>query len=142
LIDKKKFDLRLYVLIKGLNPIEAYLCDEGLARLCTEDYRQPTPQNLKNMFMHLTNFSLNKQSENYKAPEDNFLQDGQDQGSKRLLSTLWKTLEEEGYEVAEIQESIKDTVRKCVITLEPYLIHYYRTHINKDEKNIENTKMF
>lgn len=39
LLDKKKFDLRIYVLIKGFEPIEAYLCDEGLARFCTEDYR-------------------------------------------------------------------------------------------------------
>jgi len=77
-VDKKKFDLRLYVLIKGLNPIEAYLCDEGLARFCTEDYRQPHAGNMKNMFMHLTNFSLNKQSEKYKAPEEDFLEEGQD----------------------------------------------------------------
>lgn len=41
LIDKKKFDARLYVLIRGIDPIEAYLYDEGLARLCTHNYRKP-----------------------------------------------------------------------------------------------------
>lgn len=39
LIDNKKFDLRLYVVIVGLDPIHAYLADEGLARLCAENYR-------------------------------------------------------------------------------------------------------
>ena len=65
LLDGKKFDLRLYVLVVGYDPVEAYLADEGLARLCTENYKQPTPANMKNMFMHLTNFSLNKNSDNY-----------------------------------------------------------------------------
>lgn len=35
LINNKKFDLRLYVVIKGVNRIEAYMCDEGIARFCT-----------------------------------------------------------------------------------------------------------
>ena len=35
LINNKKFDVRLYVLIKGVNRIEAYMFDEGICRLCT-----------------------------------------------------------------------------------------------------------
>jgi len=62
----------------------------------------PTKENMKNLFMHLTNFSLNKNSENFKLPDNDFLEKGEGDASKRLLSTLWKTLEEEGYDVAEM----------------------------------------
>ena len=65
LVDKKKFDLRLYVLISSVEPFIAYLNMEGMARFCTEDYETPTQENLKNMFMHLTNYSLNKESPNF-----------------------------------------------------------------------------
>lgn len=41
LIDKKKFDMRLYVLIRGINPIEAYLYKEGMVRFCTHNYKKP-----------------------------------------------------------------------------------------------------
>ncbi len=76
---------------------------------------------MKNMFMHLTNFSLNKNSENYKAPDENFMENNE--GSKRLLSALWVTLEEQGHDVDLIKERIADTIKKAVITMEPYLIH-------------------
>ncbi len=53
--------------------------------------------------MHLTNYSLNKNSEGYKAPpEEDFLDDKT--GSKRLLSSLYKTLAEEGHDVELIKE--------------------------------------
>eukprot|EP00347_Sterkiella_histriomuscorum_P023762 403333471 len=130
LLEGKKFDLRIYVLIKGYDPVEAYICEEGLARFCTQDYKPPTRENLKNMFIHLTNYSLNKNSENYKAPDEGFLED--DSGSKRLLSSLWKQLEEDGKDVAKIKEKIKDTVRKAVITIEPYLINFYQQQISQD----------
>lgn len=35
LISGKKFDIRLYVMIKGVEKIEAYVYEEGLARFCT-----------------------------------------------------------------------------------------------------------
>ena len=35
LINNKKFDVRIYVVIKGVDPIEAYLYEEGLGRFCT-----------------------------------------------------------------------------------------------------------
>ena len=62
LLDGKKFDLRLYVLIRSVDPLEVYVHTEGLARFCTEDYEEPTEENLKRAFAHLTNYSLNKKS--------------------------------------------------------------------------------
>jgi tubulin polyglutamylase TTLL11 len=56
LLDGFKFDLRLYVLVKSLDPLKVYLCDEGLARLCTTKYCEPTAANLHQSYMHLTNY--------------------------------------------------------------------------------------
>jgi hypothetical protein len=35
LLDGYKFDLRVYVLVVGIDPIQAFVCEEGLARFCT-----------------------------------------------------------------------------------------------------------
>jgi tubulin polyglutamylase TTLL7 len=63
LIEGHKFDLRVYVLLVSVDPITMYLYDDGLTRLCTEKYDKPTSGNLDNLFMHLTNYSINKHSE-------------------------------------------------------------------------------
>jgi tubulin polyglutamylase TTLL6/13 len=39
---------------------------EGLARFATHPYEPPNPKNLSNMFMHLTNYAINKNADNYK----------------------------------------------------------------------------
>jgi tubulin polyglutamylase TTLL6/13 len=57
-----KFDFRLYVLVTGLAPLRIYLSKEGLARLSTKMYDEVTDANLDDLMMHLTNYSVNKQS--------------------------------------------------------------------------------
>lgn len=52
LIDEKKFDLRIYVMVTSLgtaiggnDPLTAFIADEGLVRFCTENYNKPTKDN-------------------------------------------------------------------------------------------------
>lgn len=68
LIDGRKFDLRIYVLVSGVDPLRVYIHDEGLTRISTAKF---TTKNLTNSFAHLTNYSINKKAENFKAAEFN-----------------------------------------------------------------------
>jgi hypothetical protein len=65
LLKNFKFDLRAYVVVMDLDPIQAFLCDEGLARFCTELYEEPSLTNFDSKAMHLTNYSINKETANY-----------------------------------------------------------------------------
>ncbi|EDW00061.1 GH12651 [Drosophila grimshawi] len=64
LIGGKKFDLRLYVLVTAFNPIKAYLYNEGFCRFCTQRYDQAE---IDNVFMHLTNVSIQKNNKEYNT---------------------------------------------------------------------------
>ena len=71
LVDKKKFDMRVYVAVFGLDPMYAYLYKEGMVRICTETYKKPTWENKSNNYMHLSNFSLNKNNKDFDWDSEN-----------------------------------------------------------------------
>nr|CAB3267354.1 probable tubulin polyglutamylase TTLL1 [Phallusia mammillata] len=64
LIGGKKFDLRLYVLVTSYRPLKCYIYRLGFCRFCTVKYTQSMNE-LDNMFVHLTNVSIQKHGEEY-----------------------------------------------------------------------------
>ena len=60
-----KYDLRLYIVVTSVSPLECFLYNDGLARFCTEQYNVPTSENITQDFMHLSNYSLNCDSPAY-----------------------------------------------------------------------------
>ena len=82
LIDGFKYDLRVYVFLNGISPLRIYVYRDGLARLATEPYEKPSDKNISNLFMHLTNYAINKESENFVQNTD---KNNDDVGSKRSM---------------------------------------------------------
>lgn len=62
LIDGLKFDLRIYVLVAGVDPLKLFVYHQGLARFATETYVAPNKDNMDDICMHLTNYAINKES--------------------------------------------------------------------------------
>ena len=85
--------------------MHAFVAQEGLARFCTEVYEKPTKENLKNNFMHLTNYSINKNSEKYVWEPKDIL--SINNGSKRTLTALFKELDALGLDSKSIKKSIQ-----------------------------------
>ena len=67
LLNNKKYDLRIYVLIASFTPLRVYLYNNGLVRFATEDYQRG---NFDNIFIHLTNYSINKNNLKYKSNQN------------------------------------------------------------------------
>ncbi|XP_045152558.1 tubulin polyglutamylase TTLL11 [Echinops telfairi] len=123
LIDRLKFDIRLYVLLKSLEPLEIYIAKDGLSRFCTEPYQEPTSKNLHHIFMHLTNYSLNVHSSNFVHS------DSASTGSKRTFSSILCRLSAKGVDIKKVWSDIISLVIKTVIALTPELKVFYQSDI-------------
>ncbi|XP_019586791.2 tubulin polyglutamylase TTLL11 isoform X2 [Rhinolophus sinicus] len=123
LIDKLKFDIRLYVLLKSLDPLEIYIAKDGLSRFCTEPYQEPNAKNLHHIFMHLTNYSLNVHSGNFVHS------DSASTGSKRTFSSILCRLSSKGVDIKKVWSDIISLVIKTVIALTPELKVFYQLDI-------------
>lgn len=119
LLDRFKFDLRVYVLVASVEPLRIYVYNEGLVRLATRHYAYPNRTNIRDKYMHLTNYSINKHSATYSRDWET--------GSKRRFESFNKLFVEEGYDIQKLWNDIDDVIVKTILTALPELQHEYRT---------------
>ncbi|KAF7704612.1 hypothetical protein HF521_021684 [Silurus meridionalis] len=114
LIDYFKFDVRLYVLVTSYDPVIIYLYEEGLTRFATVKYDHAV-KNIKNQFMHLTNYSVNKKSSDYVSCDD---PEVEDYGNKWSMSAMLRYLKQEGKDTTLLMGQIEDLIIKAVLSAE------------------------
>ncbi|XP_018430925.1 PREDICTED: tubulin polyglutamylase TTLL5, partial [Nanorana parkeri] len=107
-----KFDVRLYVLITSYDPLLIYLYEEGLTRFATVRYDRAA-KNIKNQFMHLTNYSVNKKSGEYVSCDD---PEVEDYGNKWSMSAMLRYLKQEGKDTAGLMSQVEDLIIKTIIS--------------------------
>eukprot|EP00826_Nyctotherus_ovalis_P009527 TRINITY_DN1251_c0_g2_i2.p1 TRINITY_DN1251_c0_g2~~TRINITY_DN1251_c0_g2_i2.p1 ORF type:complete len:521 (+),score=103.93 TRINITY_DN1251_c0_g2_i2:426-1988(+) len=123
LIEGLKFDLRVYVLVYGCDPLRIYVFREGLARFSTEDYVKPTKQNIQNQYMHLTNYAINKHSEKFVF---NFDADDPTVGHKRSLAFVWSYIDKHRGDSTLLRSNINDIIVKTLCAVQPQLSRSFR----------------
>ena len=117
--------------------MKVYLYEEGMARFATKPYMAPKGSNLRDVYMHLTNYAINKQSSSYVQNDD---ENGGGDGHKRSLSQIYADIaQKEGKNgearVADLKVQIKDMIIKTLITGQPSLWHLYRSCQPEDVEN-------
>lgn len=132
LLEGLKFDLRVYVLVAGCDPLRLFIHKEGLVRLATEAYVIPSSSNLSDMCMHLTNYAINKNNPKFQFnsnEKDNFT------GHKRSLSSFLAHLEQLEVNTKELWDNICDMITKTICIVQPLLAHLYRSAQANDASN-------
>ncbi|KAM6458589.1 tubulin polyglutamylase TTLL7 isoform 1-T3 [Liasis olivaceus] len=120
LMEGYKFDLRVYILITSCDPLKIFLYHDGLVRMGTEKYHPPNESNLSQLYMHLTNYSVNKHNEHFERDET------EDKGSKRSIKWFTEFLQTNQLDVAKFWNDISELVVKTLIVAEPHVLHAYR----------------
>ncbi|GFO41356.1 tubulin polyglutamylase ttll5 [Plakobranchus ocellatus] len=113
-IDGFKFDVRIYVTVTSYDPIVIYLYEEGLTRFATVKYER-NAKHIRNQCMHLTNYSVNKRSQDYVKNDD---PDVEDYGNKWSMGAMLRYLRSEGKDTAALMMRIEDVVIKTILSVE------------------------
>ena len=112
LINNKKYDLRLYVLITGLKPLRIYFYREGLVRIAAKNYTLEE-NSIHNRFVYLTNIGVNSQSKDFIVPNLTNIENA----NVWNLETYSNHLRKINIDYIKIRNKIKDIIIKSMISI-------------------------
>ena len=117
-----KYDFRIYVLITSvMSPMCVFLYSDGIVRLASEKY--DTSKGFQDAFIHLTNYSLNKDAANFDATKHKLRL--KDVLKGELCSEVKGKIFRKRSE--KIWAEIEQIVVKTLFVVQPQLQHLYRT---------------
>ena len=111
--------MRIYVLIISFYPLRIYLYNNGLTRFATEDYKRG---DFDNVFIHLTNYSINKNNLKYKPNQNltNFDFHKNNNNSNNINKNISGEENEENEDYDEDYDFEEDSSKWSLIELRHY----------------------
>ena len=102
----------MYLLVTNINPLIIYIYNDGLVRVATENYILSL-ETLKNLYIHLTNTSLNDKSKKFIINND----PEAEKGNTWTLHTLKNKFKRENHDFNIIMEQVKDFSIKTILSM-------------------------
>ncbi|KAF5223993.1 hypothetical protein ECC02_002888 [Trypanosoma cruzi] len=124
LLEGRKFDLRVYVLLTSIRAPSIFMFKDGLVRLCAELYEKPTDSNARNACKHLTNYAVNKHNPEYVFNDD--VANG-NVGNKRNFKFLNEWLESSGKRPEDFWEAVAHLICKTILVAQPQIANVYNS---------------
>lgn len=112
LINGKKYDFRLYILVTGLKPLRIYFNQDGLVRIASKKFSLDR-KSIKNRYVHLTNTGVNSGSKDFIKP-NNYTNE---EANIWNLHTYEKHITSLGADYKELKTKIFDIIIKSIISV-------------------------
>ena len=133
LINKLKYDFRLYVLVTGLSPLKIYLYKEGMVRFTTEEYSLDLNK-IDELYIHLTNVHINKKNKKiYKKAQDV----DTDEGSKWSLQVYENYCKKNGIDYEKIRQQMADISIKSILAVRDLFLNEIEENGTKDRNHFK-----
>jgi len=148
LLNGYKFDFRVYVLIERLEPFTVHIFREALTRFSTSQYVSPNKNNMLNTCMHLTNYYLNRDNEQWKESDSKEDQNG----TKRLISITLDQLYESSladnkenkekkiFSKEKFWKDLDEIIGKSLFAYYPDLVQSYKKIFENKNQESESNK--
>lgn len=115
-----------------MNPLRVYLHTDGLARFASVKYSEKL-ETLNDRYMHLTNYSINKLSNNYDKNDDA----NACKGMKWTIKSLWSYLEERGVNTKKLWGAMRNLVLRTVLAGEGPINSMIKTNLQSRYNSYE-----